>query len=81
MGRLVQTTGLRTKKYKSRRAYLRHRRWARERSLSGLKQARTKGVVEDEDSEWVMAARAKTQEAKSQKAKQTSRQQRGRRKL
>ena len=37
IGRLVESTKLSLKKYPSRKAYLRHRRWARERSLEGAR--------------------------------------------
>ncbi|SPN98954.1 related to 60s ribosomal protein L2 (mitochondrial) [Cephalotrichum gorgonifer] len=59
IGRLVQTTGLQIKGFKSRRAYMRHRRWAREQSLAGLKKVRAKLEQDDSNDEWVEAAREK----------------------
>lgn len=69
IGRLVKTTGLQVKGFKSRRAYMRHRRWARERSLAGMRKVREKMATEDVDEEWVELARAKAAEMKAKKQK------------
>lgn len=42
IGRLVQTTGLRTTKFASRKKYFRNRRWRREREIEGQKKAAEK---------------------------------------
>lgn len=69
IGRLVQTTGLQIKGYKSRKAYLRHRRWAQDRSLAGLKKLRAKMDEEDANEEWVVAAREKAAQLQQSKKK------------
>lgn len=70
IGRLVKTTGLQIKGFKSRRAYMRHRRWARERSLEGTRKVQEKMAREDVvDEEWVELARAKAAELKAKKQK------------
>ncbi|KEZ39078.1 Ribosomal protein L27 [Scedosporium apiospermum] len=69
IGRLVKTTGLQIKGYKSRRAYLRHRRWARERSLAGMRKVREKLAADDTNEEWVEAAREKAAELRMSKKK------------
>ena len=65
IGRLVKTTGLQIKGYKSRHAYMRHRRWARERSLEGMRKVQAKMAQEEVDDEWVELARAKAAEMKA----------------
>jgi hypothetical protein len=42
IGRLVKTTGLRTKRFRTRKQWFRHRRWRRERELEGQRQAEKK---------------------------------------
>ncbi|KAK7419705.1 hypothetical protein QQZ08_010718 [Neonectria magnoliae] len=42
IGRLVQTTGLKTKRFRTRKQWFRHRRWRRERELDGQRKADTK---------------------------------------
>lgn len=69
IGRLVRTTGLQIKGFKSRRAYMRHRRWARERTLEGMRKVQAKLAQEDVNDEWVEAARAKAAEMKGKKQK------------
>ncbi|MBE3045669.1 50S ribosomal protein L27 [Candidatus Bathyarchaeota archaeon] len=69
IGRLVQTTGLQVKGFKSRRLYMRHRRWAREQTLKGMRKVQEKLAKEDVDEEWVELARAKAAELKAKKAK------------
>ncbi|KJZ73942.1 hypothetical protein HIM_06610 [Hirsutella minnesotensis 3608] len=39
IGRLVQTTGLRKTRFRTRKQYLRHRRWRREREIAGQRKA------------------------------------------
>lgn len=39
IGRLVKTTGLRTRRFRTRKQWLRHRRWRRERELEGQRKA------------------------------------------
>ncbi|KND92013.1 54S ribosomal protein L27, mitochondrial [Tolypocladium ophioglossoides CBS 100239] len=39
IGRLVQTTGLRTRRFRTRKQFFRHRRWRRERELEGQRKA------------------------------------------
>ncbi|KAM4066367.1 ribosomal l27 protein [Hirsutella rhossiliensis] len=39
IGRLVKTTGLRTRRFRTRKQWLRHRRWRRERELDGQRRA------------------------------------------
>ena len=69
IGRLVKTTGLQIKGFKSRRAYMRHRRWARERALEGMRKVQAKMAQEGVDDEWVEMARAKAAENKAKKQK------------
>lgn len=69
IGRLVKTTGLQVKGFKSRRAYMRHRRWARERSLEGMRKAEERMAQEDVGAEWVDVAREKAEGLKAAKAK------------
>ncbi|KAL5606628.1 hypothetical protein BROUX41_003026 [Berkeleyomyces rouxiae] len=69
IGRLVQTTGLQLKRFKSRRAFFRHRRWSRERYLKGMKKAAETQAEEGAEDEWVAAARAKAQTAGKGKGK------------
>lgn len=42
IGQLVQTTGLKTKRFRTRKQYFRFRRWRRERELEGQRKAATK---------------------------------------
>ncbi|KAH8733986.1 ribosomal L27 protein-domain-containing protein [Ilyonectria robusta] len=42
IGRLVQTTGLKTKRFRTRKQWFRHRRWRRERELEGQRKADAK---------------------------------------
>jgi large subunit ribosomal protein L27 len=42
IGRLVETTGLKIKKFRTRKQYFRHRRWRREREIAGQKKAAKK---------------------------------------
>ncbi|KAG6032663.1 hypothetical protein E4U41_007173 [Claviceps citrina] len=42
IGRLVKTTGLRTKRFRTRKQWFRHRRWRRERELEGQRAAEKK---------------------------------------
>ncbi|KAF7550346.1 hypothetical protein G7Z17_g5772 [Cylindrodendrum hubeiense] len=42
IGRLVQTTGLKTKRFRTRKQWFRHRRWRRERELEGQRKADVK---------------------------------------
>lgn len=42
IGRLVKTTGLRTKKFRTRKQWFRHRRWRRERELEGQRKGEAK---------------------------------------
>lgn len=42
IGRLVKTTGLKTTRFRTRKQYFRHRRWRREREISGQKEAEKK---------------------------------------
>lgn len=44
IGRLVKTTGLKTKRFRTRKQYFRHRRWRRERELEGQRKAEAKRV-------------------------------------
>ncbi|CAH0020962.1 hypothetical protein V2G26_016331 [Clonostachys chloroleuca] len=39
IGRLVQTTGLKIKRFRTRKQYFRHRRWRREREIEGQRKA------------------------------------------
>lgn len=39
IGRLVQTTGLKTKRFRTRKQWFRHRRWRRERELEGQRKS------------------------------------------
>lgn len=39
IGQLVKTTGLRTRRFRTRKQWLRHRRWRRERELEGQRKA------------------------------------------
>ena len=39
IGRLVKTTGVRTKHFRTRKQWFRHRRWRREREIAGQKKA------------------------------------------
>lgn len=39
IGRLVKTTGLKVKRFRTRKQYFRHRRWERERQLEGQRKA------------------------------------------
>lgn len=69
IGQLVKTTGVRTRKFRSRRVYFRHRRWVRERMIAGEKRAAEKRrLIQDEgDDEWDVAARVNTKAAKAAK--------------
>lgn len=42
IGRLVETTGLKTKRFRTRKQYFRQRRWRRERELEGQRKAAEK---------------------------------------
>ncbi|KAL7795289.1 ribosomal L27 domain-containing protein [Trichoderma ceciliae] len=42
IGRLVKTTGLKTKRFRTRKQWFRHRRWRREREIAGQKEAEKK---------------------------------------
>ncbi|KAL7934106.1 ribosomal L27 domain-containing protein [Trichoderma chlorosporum] len=42
IGRLVKTTGLKTKAFRTRKQWFRHRRWRREREIAGQKEAEKK---------------------------------------
>lgn len=42
IGRLVSTTGLKTKRFRTRKQWFRHRRWRRERELAGQRKAEEK---------------------------------------
>ncbi|EHK41975.1 mitochondrial 54S ribosomal protein bL27m [Trichoderma atroviride] len=42
IGRLVKTTGLKTTRFRTRKQWFRHRRWRREREISGQKEAERK---------------------------------------
>ncbi|KKA27740.1 hypothetical protein TD95_001275 [Thielaviopsis punctulata] len=65
IGRLVDTNNLQLKRFKSRRAFFRHRRWSRDRYLKGMKKAAEARAAEEggAEDEWVAAARAKAQAA------------------
>ncbi|KAL2891059.1 54S ribosomal protein L2, mitochondrial [Ceratocystis lukuohia] len=69
IGRLVKTTDLQLKRFKSRRAFFRHRRWSRERYLKGMKKAAERQAEDGAEDEWVAAARAKAQTAGKSKGK------------
>ena len=67
IGRLVKTTGLQVKKFRSRRAYFRHRRWIRETMIAGEKRAiqRRQEIEAEGGSEWdALAAKVKAGAAK-----------------
>lgn len=42
IGRLVKTTGIRTKRFRTRKQYFRHRRWRREREIAGVRKSEAK---------------------------------------
>lgn len=42
IGRLVKTTGLKTTRFRTRKQWFRHRRWRREREISGQREAEKK---------------------------------------
>ncbi|KAM3448022.1 hypothetical protein MY3296_008163 [Beauveria thailandica] len=49
IGRLVKTTGLKLKRFRTRKQYLRNRRWRRERELAGQRQAQTRRAEQGGD--------------------------------
>ena len=49
IGRLVKTTGLKMKKFRTRKQWFRHRRWRRERELAGQREAQKKRAESGED--------------------------------
>ncbi|KAI5461707.1 hypothetical protein BGZ63DRAFT_386468 [Mariannaea sp. PMI_226] len=49
IGRLVQTTGLKTKRFRTRKQWFRHRRWRRERELEGQRKADAKRAEQGDD--------------------------------
>lgn len=55
IGRLVKTTGLKTKRFRTRKQYFRHRRWRRERELMGQREAEKKRVESGGDIKVVKA--------------------------
>ncbi|QPH04067.1 hypothetical protein C2857_000708 [Epichloe festucae Fl1] len=68
IGRLVKTTELRTKRFRTRKQWFRHRRWRRERELEGQRTAEKKRVEMGD----VKAVKAVSKKAAKQAAKKAS---------
>lgn len=74
IGRLVQTTGLKFKKFRTRKQWLRNRRWRREREIEGMRKAETKraemgGADANTKGKKVVSKKAAKKAAKAKKAK------------
>lgn len=71
IGRLVKTTGLKTKRFRTRKQWFRHRRWRRERELEGQRKADTRRAESGEmlKAAKPMSAKAAKKAAKVKKAK------------
>lgn len=68
IGRLVNTTGLRTKRFRTRKQWFRHRRWRRERELEGQRKAEEKRAESGGDGKIVMAVSKKAAKKAAKKA-------------
>ncbi|KAK2616943.1 54S ribosomal protein L2 mitochondrial [Conoideocrella luteorostrata] len=68
IGRLVKTTGLRTKRFRTRKQWFRHRRWRRERELEGQRTAQKKRAEMGD----VKAVKAVSKKAAKKAAKKAS---------
>ena len=68
IGRLVKTTGIQTKRFRTRKQYFRNRRWRRERDLEGQRKAAAKRA-EGGDEVQVKQAMSKKAAKKAKKAK------------
>lgn len=68
IGRLARTTGLRTKRFRTRKQWFRHRRWRRERELEGQRKAEQKRAESGE----VKSVKAVSKKAAKKAAKKAS---------
>ncbi|UNI19561.1 Isocitrate dehydrogenase (NAD(+)) [Purpureocillium takamizusanense] len=71
IGRLVQTTGLRTTRFRTRKQFFRHRRWRRERELEGQRKAAARRA-EAGDGDVVKAPKAMSKKAAKKAAKKAT---------
>ncbi|KFH41446.1 54S ribosomal protein L2-like protein [Hapsidospora chrysogenum ATCC 11550] len=73
IGQLVKTTGVRTKHFRTRKQWFRHRRWRREREIAGQKKAAEErarlGVELGQASKKPMSKKQQKQAKKAKKAK------------
>ncbi|KAK9439993.1 50S ribosomal protein L27 [Metarhizium brunneum] len=67
IGRLAKTTGLRTKRFRTRKQWFRHRRWRRERELEGQRKAE-KNRAESGETKSVKAVSKKAAKKEAKKA-------------
>ncbi len=70
IGRLVQTTGLKLKKFRTRKQWLRNRRWRREREIAGQRKADEKRAeLQQGDDAYKAAAKKVVSKKAAKKAK------------
>ncbi|KAM5344753.1 hypothetical protein ACJ41O_010615 [Fusarium nematophilum] len=69
IGQLVKTTGLKTKRFRTRKQWFRHRRWRRERELEGQRKAAVKRA---ESGDEVKMAKPVSKKAAKKAAKKAS---------
>lgn len=69
IGRLAKTTGLKTKRFRTRKQYLRHRRWCREQDLAGKRKADAKLKELGEDGGTIVKAVSKKKAERAAKEK------------
>ncbi|KAF7559397.1 hypothetical protein G7046_g4755 [Stylonectria norvegica] len=72
IGRLVKTTGLKTKRFRTRKQWFRHRRWRRERELEGQRKATARRAEMGDEVKMVKQVSKKAAK-KAAKAKQKKR--------
>ncbi|KAL6876088.1 ribosomal L27 domain-containing protein [Trichoderma longibrachiatum] len=68
IGRLVKTTGLKTKAFRTRKQWFRHRRWRREREIAGQKEAARKRAESGGEGKVVKAISKKAAKKAAKKA-------------
>jgi radical SAM superfamily enzyme YgiQ (UPF0313 family) len=71
IGRLVKTTGLNTKKFRTRKQWFRHRRWRRERELAGQREAQKKRAESGEDFKKASSKKLMSKKAAKKAAKKS----------
>lgn len=67
IGRLVQTTGLRLKRFRTRKQWFRHRRWRREREILGQRRSAAQRAALGEDTATAAKLVSKKQSKKAAK--------------